>query len=228
MYVLIAEDEQDTRELLRSYFESLGHQVRCAKDGEEALELINDVPPDFLLLDVRMPGIDGWQVLQEVRERYHFPVLILSALAETNDAVRGLSLGADDYLRKPFEISELDARIRAVLRRGTLAQEAENGDLEFAGIHLLVNQKTVLINDDELHLTPKEFKLLQMLMTEPERVYSIDEIVSEVWGDRSVATAADVKQYVMMLRKKLSAANGECEAKVKNRKGHGYFLTHSK
>lgn len=228
MYVLIAEDEQDTRELLRSYFESQGHRVRCAKNGEEALELINDAPPDFMLLDVRMPGIDGWQVLQEVRSRFHFPVLILSALAETHDAVRGLSLGADDYLRKPFEISELDARIRAVLRRGSLTQEEESGDLEFSGIRLLVHQKKVMINDKELHLTPKEFKLLRVLMSEPERVYSVDEIVNYVWGDRSVATAADVKQYVMMLRRKLSMADGQCAAKVKNRKGHGYFLAHLK
>ncbi len=222
MHFLIAEDERDTRELLCSYFHAQSHRISCAENGRQALEMIENDPPEFMLLDIRMPGLDGWQVLQKIREKYQFPVLILSALAESNDAVRGLSLGADDYLRKPFEVSELDARIRAILRRSQAKQDNLT-ELEYLGIRINYHQKKVFYKNVELNLTPKEFKLLCILMTEPEHTYSIDEIVDYVWGSDSVATGSDVKQYVLMLRKKLTSFCQE-RIKIKNRKGYGYYL----
>lgn len=223
MNVLIAEDEQDTRELLCSYFESQGHQVNCVNNGKAAIEAVNRKPPDFMLLDIRMPQLDGWEVMKKIRQTHQFPVLILSALAQAHDAVRGLSLGADDYLRKPFDLSELDARIRAILRRSEHSRKP-TANLEFAGLRLNHSNKQVFYNDQELHLTPKEFALLQLLASEPEHTFSIDRIVNAVWGKSSVATGSDVKQYILMLRKKLDTFCGS-HISIKNRKGFGYHLS---
>ena len=202
MKILVAEDEPGTRQMLSMYLEGKGHEVTTTGDGRAALESVRQSLPDLLLLDVRMPVLDGWSVLKAIRSfEPRLPVLMITALDTSADAVRGLRLGADDYLRKPFDLSELEARIESVLRRNH--GFTEEGVLQIGGLHIDDRSKSVRIDDKEVKLSPKEYLMLQLLASDPGRVFAGEQIVQHVWGDNSQASSGDVKQYVHLLRKKL-------------------------
>jgi DNA-binding response OmpR family regulator len=220
MKVLIVEDDVDISSVLTFYFEAKGHEVVTARDGLQALERFKCQDLDLMLLDVMLPKLDGWAVLEAVRAKCSLPVILLTALGSTDDIVKGLSLGADDYLRKPFEIRELEARIHSVTRR--LEQVQDGAVIECARIRIDDRAKAVTVDAKRVTLTPKEYELLKLLAGEPGRVFTNEEIISCLW-DGGRATSTDVKQYIYHLRNKIER-DPQCPQLIQNVKGFGYKL----
>jgi DNA-binding response OmpR family regulator len=220
MKVLVVEDDADISSVLRFYFEAKGHEVVTASDGLQALERVNCQDLDLMLLDVMLPKLDGWAVLEAVRAKCSLPIILLTALGNTEDIVKGLSLGADDYLRKPFEIRELEARIHSVTRR--LEQSTDNTMIACASIRIDDRAKTVTVDAEQVALTPKEYELLKLLAREPGRVFTNEEIIHCLW-DGGRATSSDVKQYIYHLRNKIER-DPQAPQLIQNVKGFGYKL----
>ena len=174
-----------------------------------------------MLLDVVLPKLDGWGVLTAVRAKSRMPVILLTSLDDTDDVIKGLSLGADDYLCKPFEIRELDARIQNIIRR--LEPAAETRRITRGAIEIDERAKSVTIHGEPISLSPKEFYLLALLASDLGRVYTNRDIIAELWGDDSRATGADVKQYVYQLRSKIER-DPHIPQWIQNVKGFGYKL----
>lgn len=222
MHVLIAEDEPDLRRLLSTYFSSKGHSVQEAENGAAALDSFKDTIPDLILLDIRMPKMDGWEVLDEIRKTHSVPVLVLTALDSPENAVKALQGGADDYLRKPFDLSELDARIDAVMRRGRSMDDA--GEPQQDALHIDQRDKSVHIDGHILRLSPKPFRLLSLLASDPGRVFSSAEILNHIWPGNNRADTNDVKQCIHLLRKQLREAT--TDDLVHTVAGFGYRLSY--
>jgi len=220
MKVLVVEDDADIRNLLTYYFEAKGHEVVYAHDGLAALEQVKHQEPDLILLDVMLPKLDGWAVLEAVRAKSRVPVIMLTALGDTEDVVKGLSLGADDYLRKPFEIRELEARILSISRRleQTMPPLIECG-------HITIDDRTkvVTVDGEPVPLSPKEYELLKLLASDPGRVFTNEEIIESLWEERGRATSMDVKQYIYHLRNRIER-NPQSPVLIQNVKGFGYKL----
>ena len=221
MKVLVVEDDPDIRELLTLYFEARGHHVETAHDGQEALAQLQHVQPDLMLLDVVLPKLDGWSVLTAVRARSRLPVILLTSLDDTEDVIKGLNLGADDYLRKPFEVRELEARIQNVMRRLDPGKETER--LERGPVEVDLRAKSVTIDGKPVPLSPKEFNLLALLARDTGRVFTSEEIINELWGGDSKATGSDVKQCIYQLRCKIEQ-DPHAPRWIRNVKGFGYKL----
>ena len=215
---LLVEDDTEILQLLKVYFEAKGHEVIASVDGVTALEEFRRAEPDVVILDIGLPRLDGWSVLEAIRAGSDVPVILLTSHDGTEDVVRGLSLGADDYLSKPFQVRELDARIEAVCRR--VQCPPVGGVLEIGPIRIDDRAKLVTVNGGDVLLTPKEYYLLRLLASDTERVFSNEEILARVWPDSSQAMATDVKQYVHRLRRKVGAAG----TRIKTIKGFGYRL----
>jgi DNA-binding response OmpR family regulator len=220
MKVLVVEDDADISSVLTFYFEAKGHEVVIARDGLQALERFTCQDLDLMLLDVMLPKLDGWAVLEAVRAKCSLPVILLTALGSTDDIVKGLSLGADDYLRKPFEIRELEARIHSVMRR--LEQVRDGAVIECAKIRIDDRAKVVTVDAGQVTLTPKEYELLKLLVSEPGRVFTNEEIINCLWGGGR-ATGTDVKQYIYHLRNKIER-DPQFPQLIQNVKGFGYKL----
>jgi DNA-binding response OmpR family regulator len=221
MRVLLIEDDIPIQELLRAYFEAKGHAISVAADGVEGLKAFNAGLPELVLLDVGLPRLDGWSVLGAIRASSAVPVVLLTALDDTEDVVKGLAMGADDYLTKPFEVRELDARVKAILRRLEAPETVSR--LDVGNIHIDDRSKTVTVGESNLSLSPKEYKLLRLLASEPGRVFSSDEIIAHLWPDSDRAAANDVKQYIHLLRSKLYRT-ADIGDPIENIKGFGYRL----
>jgi len=221
MKLLIVEDEADALELLKVYFEAKGHQVTVAADGVEALERFKQDPPDMVLLDVMLPRLDGWSVLEAIRVQSMVPVIFLTARDSAEDAIKGLSLGGDDYLTKPFEPRELEARMEAVLRR--LKDPTQPAAYHANGVHIDDRSKTVFLHDRSIHLAPKEYELLKLLCSDPGRVFSDEQIIERLWPPDSLATSNDVKQYIHLLRQKVEK-DPHAPQIILTVKGFGYKL----
>jgi DNA-binding response OmpR family regulator len=203
--VLIVEDDDDLRELIRAIVEREGMETIEAGDGGEGLRRFYDDRPGLVILDVGLPDPDGWQVLERIRELSDVPVLMLTARAAELDKVRGLREGADDYVTKPFGRQELIARVEALLRRsgGSSAAEEVYADglleIDFA-------QRRVTVRDQEVDLTPTEFRLLATLARHPNQVLGPDQLLELVWSDSRSRSPQQVKLYVGYVRRKLRAA----------------------
>jgi DNA-binding response OmpR family regulator len=219
--VLLIEDDRQILGLLQAYFETKGHDVRAAVDGVEGLKQFNESRPDLILLDIGLPRLDGWGVLEAIRATDTVPLVLLTALDDTESVVKGLAMGADDYLCKPFDVRELDARVQAIMRR--IEAKAEAGNLEVGRIQIDDRSKTVTVGDITMALSPKEYNLLILLASEPGRVFSSDEIIAHLWPGSSRAAASDVKQYIHLLRNKLDKT-AHLSDPIENVKGFGYRL----
>ena len=217
MKILIAEDDARSIALLTKYLESRGHTVLPAEDGRVALQTLEAHHPDLILLDVMMPNVDGWEVLEHVREMGDIPVIMVTVKDSTDDKVRGLSGGVDDYITKPFDLEEVEARIEAVMRRYGAPSHTEVGPLVIDD-----ETKEVRLHGEPIELSPKEYDLLAYLASRPGRVFSQDEILGHVWSDSPYAGAEDVKKYVYLLRNKLKERGAE--DLVKTVRGFGYKL----
>jgi DNA-binding response OmpR family regulator len=196
MRILICEDEPDIITILSSSLIAEGYDVSSASTGEELVRMFPGAPPDLVLLDVKLPGMNGWKVLDWIRTRSNCPVIMLTAYGRVADKVRGLSRGADDYIAKPFKLVEVRARIEAVLRRSSPAVEQRSLEIDDT-------RKVVILRGKEVALSPKEYALVGLLSSEPGRVFSRQEILSRLWPDNRYATSQDVQKYVYLLRKRL-------------------------
>lgn len=221
MRLLIVEDDADARELLKVYLEAKGHQVVMANDGVEALEKFKSTRPEVVLLDIMLPRLDGWSVLEAIRVQSHVPVIFLTALDSTDDVIKGLSLGGDDYLTKPFEPRELEARIQAVLRR--VGAKMDLHGIQVGSLRIDDRAKVVTLEGKSVQLSPKEYELLRLLAIEPGRVFSDGEIIIRLWPRGSRATSNDVKQYIHLLRNKIEE-EPQRPHWIQTVKGFGYKL----
>ena len=217
--VLVVDDEADIRELVRELLGRAGYDVVEAPNGSEALKLFYSQQPDFVILDVQMPVLDGWETLARIRELSDVPVLMLTARAEELDKVRGLRAGADDYLTKPFGRQELLARVSANLRRaGTRETVPELYADAFVTIDFA--QRSVFAGDDQVSLTPLEFRLLTAFVQNPNQVLSHEQLLELVWGDERAAERDQVKLYVGYLRRKLGTSGDD--PPIETVRGFGY------
>jgi DNA-binding response OmpR family regulator len=218
--ILIADDDADVRGLIAGLLERAGHRVVTATDGREALRLLHARRPKLVVLDVSMPGMDGWQALERIREISDVPVVMLTASGEELDRVRGLRGGADDYVTKPFGRQELLARVEALLRRaGGRAKVTERYGDELVEVDFA--QHTVRVRGRELRLTPLEFRLLAAFVGHPGQLLSRDQLLELAWGDPAERAGHEVKIYVGYLRRKLDQAAAAGSA-IETVRGFGY------
>jgi DNA-binding response OmpR family regulator len=204
--VLIVEDDPDTANLVQLYLRRDGYKVLSAPDGREGLKLAQDAGPDLVVLDLMLPGMDGLEVCRELRRDSNVPIIMLTARVEEEDRLEGLNLGADDYVTKPFSPRELAARVRAVLRR-TARDAAEEGPLRLVvgDITVDLEKRTVQSGEDRVNLTPTEYRLLVLLMREPGRTFSRDQIIDRVFGYDFDGFDRTVDAHVSNLRSKMEA-----------------------
>jgi DNA-binding response OmpR family regulator len=218
--VLVVDDDADIRGLVRELLERSGYDVLEAPDGNEGLRVFYAEQPDLVILDVSMPGLDGWGVLERIRELSDAPVLMVTARAEELDKVRGLRAGADDYVTKPFGRQELLARVDAALRR-TPRDGAEPERYADGFVTIDFPQRAVTAGGRPVSLTPLEFRLLTAFVRNPNQVLSHDQLLDLAWGDAGAAGRDQVKLYVGYLRRKLGEPEG-AESPIETMRGFGY------
>ena len=227
--ILIVEDEANIRELLRLYLEREGYTVLEAENGVEGIKKWKSDKPDMLLLDVMMPVMDGWAVCAKIRETSKVPIIMLTAKSEDADKLMGFESGADDYLTKPFNILELKARVRALLRRTAAAavKQQETGELTVGHIHLDPAERSAWKDGAPVELTAKEFDLMELLMRNPGRVYSRENLLNVVWGYEYVGDYRTVDVHIRRLREKLELDPANPEY-IRTKWGVGYYLSSQK
>lgn len=201
--ILIVDDDRSLLELLTDYLGRLGYEVRGVPDGQQALACLDDSPPELVLLDVTMPGLDGWQVLARIRAASQIPVIMLTARGDEPEVLRGFAGGADDYVTKPFSFAQLAARIKAVLDRVSLDRHEGANVLRGADLEVDVDRHRVLRSGESVDLTPTEFRILETLLRQPGHVLSARQIVSAVWGAEYAEETGYIRRYVWHLRRKL-------------------------
>ncbi len=205
--LLIVDDEWNMRNLIKIYLRSEQVSLLEASNGREALTLIETQPFDLVLLDIMMPDIDGWEVCKEIRKKKDTPILMLTARTDVEDVVRGLNEGADDYLTKPFAPEELRARVHALLRRSKRAQADEPSLLQFKDLAFDNEAKSVFVNGEKVGLTPKEFELLYLLASHPNRVFTRDILLTRIWGPEQLRDDRTVDTHVKNIREKIRNLN---------------------
>ena len=221
MRLLVIEDERGILEALRKGLQREGYAVDIVSDGYEAMEYLELNTYDLVVLDINLPGIDGFSILQELRKRnMDTRVIIVSANREIEDRVRGLDLGANDYLVKPFDFQELKARIRGLLRRKFVS---EPNNLKYDGIEINLSSHKVTYNGEEIQLTLKEYGILKYLIQNKGRAVSSEELFEHVWDEHSDPFSKVIRVHIYSLRKKLIHATGEKEI-ITTLKGVGYLL----
>jgi two-component system response regulator ResD len=223
LHLLVVDDEWNMRNLLRIYLSKNGFQVTEAANGHEALKCIQEQPFDLILLDVMMPDLDGWEVCKRIRQTKQTPIIMLTARTETKDKVQGLTLGADDYVVKPFEPDELMARIFALLRRSsaTDVKTPVSNLIEFQGLQISPEARQVKVSDQPIELTPKEFDLLRFLAEHPNRAFTREICLEQVWGEDFLGDTRTVDTHVKNIREKLRSA-GLSYAPIQTVWGVGY------
>ena len=204
--ILLVDDDPNIRQLVNLYLVREGFEVSMADRGDTALQAFREAQPDLILLDLMLPGMDGWQVCREVRKTSDVPIIMLTAKDETFDKVLGLELGADDYIVKPFDMKELVARIKAVLRRLQRPEaSAETGKaLSFPGLTVDIGQYTVTYRGKALEMPPKELELLHFLASHPNQVFTRDQLLQQVWDYDYLGDSRTVDVHVKRLREKLA------------------------
>ncbi len=226
MRILVVDDDADLGQFLCHALGSAGWDVRAVATSSEAVEgLRQDDAPDLILLDVGLPDVDGWNTLMEIRAQSDVPVIMLTARSSRLDVIRGLELGADDYVAKPFEVVELRARIEAVMRRGRGGCLRERGvpAEPSPGLIIDTDRRTVSYRGKRVGLSPKEFEVLGVLVSRPGHVVSSKEILDRVWDDSRYASTEDVTKCIYLIRKRFEADAG-APAPIVNERGFGYRL----
>lgn len=217
--IVVIDDERHLRELLELGLAEDGFEVRSAGDGRAGLQLVRDVRPDAIVLDVMLPFVDGLELLPMLRRVTEAPIIMLSAKADTDDRISGLRRGADDYVSKPFEMSELVARLHSALRRPRLEQPSI---VSYADLSIDLDRRDVKRGDRRIELSAREYALLLTFVRNPERVFTRDQLLDLVWGtDRDVGPGA-VETYVSYLRAKIDA--GFDPKLIRTIRGAGYAL----
>jgi len=204
--ILIVEDEETIANLEKDYLELSGFEVEVANDGDSGLEKALQEEYDLLILDLMLPGVDGFEICRKVRDEKNTPIIMVSAKKDDIDKIRGLGLGADDYMTKPFSPSELVARVKAHLARydrliGSVAEK--NKVIEIRGLKIDTTARRVWVNGEERTFTTKEFDLLSFLAAHPNHVYSKDELFQKIWDMESVGDIATVTVHIKKIREKI-------------------------
>ncbi|SFA88621.1 two-component system, OmpR family, response regulator MprA [Cohnella sp. OV330] len=221
-HILVIDDDDKITSLLRRSLAFEGYEVSTASNGPAGLGIVADKSADLVILDVMMPGIDGWEVCRRLRTAgMNVPVLMLTAKDDVQDRVKGLDLGADDYLVKPFALEELMARVRALMRRRP-ESSGENNRLRFDDLVLDVDGREAIRGDNRIELTAKEFDLLHLFMQNPKRVLSRDQIMDKIWGYDYSGESNVLEVYVAMLRQKLEEFGDK--RLIQTVRGAGYVL----
>lgn len=200
--ILIVDDEELIRELIKEYISLENFSADEATDGTEALMLFEKHHYALIILDIMMPQMDGWTVCREIRRKSQVPIIMLSARGEEYDKLLGFELGVDDYIVKPFSPKELLARMKAIIRRSTVADEPNNV-LRLTGLTIELDSRNVYVDDNLVNLTPKEYELLSFLVQNPNRVFSRQQLLDAVWGYDFLGDSRTVDTHVKMLRESL-------------------------
>lgn len=205
--ILVCDDEKEIADALEIYLANEGYQVLKAHDGIDALEKIEREEIHLIIMDVMMPRMDGMRATLKIREKKNIPILMLSAKGEDYDKILGLNVGADDYITKPFNPLELIARVKSQLRRytmlGSIAKKEEEGIYRNGGLEVNENTRQVLVDGEEVKLTPVEFGILTFLMKDAGRVYSIEQIYENVWKEPSFSPENTVSVHIRRIREKI-------------------------
>lgn len=212
--VLIVEDDRNIADLLRLYLEKEGYTVVIAPDGMRGVEQFRTVHPSLVLLDVMLPGLDGWGVCRAIRAESQTPIIMLTAKSETEDKVNGLKQGADDYITKPFEMKEVLARIEAVLRRSGIEPEKSRRRLEFDKLVIDMDAFELTVDGKKVPTPPKEMELLYHLASTPNRVYTRNQLLDEVWGFDYFGDTRTVDVHIKRLREKLGGVSDQWDLKT--------------
>ncbi len=213
--ILVVDDDKNICELLRLYLEKEGYSVTLAYDGEEALGKFNTLSPDMVLLDIMLPGLDGWQVCREIRKKSNVPIIMTTAKGETFDKVLGLELGADDYIVKPFDTKEVIARIKAVLRRiGKGSNESAVKEVVYDKLCVNMTRYELKVDGKTIDTPPKELELLFHLASNPNRVYTRDQLLDEVWGFEYYGDSRTIDVHIKRLREKLEGVSDKWALKT--------------
>lgn len=204
--ILIADDEEEIANLIAIHLEKEGYHVVKVSDGQEAVHVVETQTFDLLILDIMMPIMDGYEVTRRIREKHNMPIIFLSAKTSDFDKVQGLVIGADDYMTKPFTPIELVARVNAHLRRFMKLNQPKienKTNLEYGGLVISPDQRTVTLYGESIELTPKEFDILYLLANHPKKVFSVENIFQQVWGEAYFEGGNTVMVHIRTLRKKL-------------------------
>lgn len=205
--ILIVDDDENIAELISLYMTKECFETKIVYDGESALQEVNSFAPDLILLDLMLPGIDGYQVCREVRQKSQIPIIMLSAKGEVFDKVLGLELGADDYLEKPFDTKELVARVKAVLRRYKTAAPAEpvsdTKQVSYPDLAINLTNYSVIYHGKTVDMPPKELELLYFLAASPNHVYTRDQLLNQIWGYDYIGDTRTVDVHIKRLREKI-------------------------
>lgn len=206
--VLIVDDDENIAELISLYLTKECFDTHIVNDGEQALSRFESYSPNLILLDLMLPGIDGYQVCREIRSKSNTPIIMLSAKGEVFDKVLGLELGADDYIMKPFDSKELVARVKAVLRRYQVPkveepQASKSKCVEYPGITINLTNYSVIVDDQAVEMPPKELELLYFLASSPNQVFTREQLLDQIWGYEYIGDTRTVDVHIKRLREKI-------------------------
>ena len=224
MKILVVDDEKTLVKGIKFNLENEGYEVECAYDGAAAVELARNNRFDLLILDVMMPEVDGLEACMRIREFSNVPIIMLTAKSEDADKLMGFECGADDYLTKPFNILELKARVRALLRRAAGVQRQQGSVLTAGDLSLNTEERVAIRGGKTVDLTAKEYDLIELLMRNPRRVYSRENLMNVVWGYTYAGDYRTVDVHIRRLREKLEQDPAEPEH-IMTKWGVGYYFT---
>lgn len=212
--ILIVDDDTNICDLLKLYIEKDGFSAITANDGLTAVKFNDIEKPDLILLDIMLPGLDGWQVCREIRKTSSVPIILVTAKGEVFDKVLGLELGADDYITKPFDTKEVVARIKAVLRRSVKDNEFSIKEVTFDKLKINLTNYELVVDGNTIDTPPKELELVYHLASNPNRVFTRDQLLDEVWGFDYYGDSRTVDVHVKRLREKLEGVSSNWELKT--------------
>ena len=215
--ILVVDDDRNICELLKLYLVNDGYTVFVANDGQEAVEMFQSKAPELVLLDIMLPKMDGWQVCREIRKTSNTPIIMLTAKGETFDKVLGLELGADDYVTKPFDAKEVMARVKAVLRRASGSNDAEENSkkiVKYDNLEINIVNYELKVKGVPVDTPPKELELIYLFASNPNRVYTRDQLLDEVWGFDYYGDSRTVDVHVKRLREKLEGVSDKWSLKT--------------
>lgn len=222
--ILVVEDEENIRTNIKEYLETQQLQVLEAADGETALEMVETMKPDLIILDLMLPKLDGMEVCKRVRRHHNTPIIMVTARNEEIDKLLGLELGADDYITKPFNILEVKARIKAIMRRTTPKQKEAAKVIEDGDLKLYCDDRRAFVAGREMNLTAREFDVLELLVLNPNKVYSRESLLKLIWGNDYPGDVRTVDVHIRRLREKIEE-NPSNPRYVHTKWGVGYYYS---